>query len=66
MIASNVALPAPYQSRTSSIPVASAPRAERRRAFEHEQSRDFAGVALGVATGVLVWIVLLSLVRLTV
>jgi len=57
MIASNVALPTPYQHQTSSI---------RRRASHREELRDFVGVALSVAAGALVWLVLLSLVRLTV
>ena len=57
MIASNVVLPAPYQSQTSAI---------RRRAFQREELRDFAGVALSVGAGALVWLVFLSLVRLTV
>ena len=67
MIASHVALPAPYQSQTSSIPAAGVPSsAERQRAFKRAECRDFTGVALGVASGALVWLVLLSLVRLTV
>ena len=57
MIASNVALPTPYQHQTSSI---------RQRASHREELRDFVGVALSVAAGALVWLVLLSLVRLTV
>ena len=44
----------------------SAPSAELRRAFRREEFRTFAGVALGVAVGALVWLVSLSLVRLAV
>jgi hypothetical protein len=35
-----------------------------RHAFKAEELRDIAGVASGVAAGTLVWLVLLSLVRL--
>jgi len=50
---------------TSSITVAvAAPLAERRHVVRRESLRDFAGVAVGVALGALVWLVFLSLTRL--
>lgn len=50
---------------TSSITVAAvAPLAERRRVLRRESLRDFAGVAVGVAGGALVWLAFLSLTRL--
>lgn len=43
-----------------------APPAERRSNVRRESLRDFAGVAVGVAVGALVWFAFLSLVRLPV
>jgi hypothetical protein len=52
---------------TSSITVAAvAPLTERRQAIRRESLRDFAGVALGVVAGALVWLAFLSLTRLPV
>jgi hypothetical protein len=49
---------------TSSITVAAvAPLAERRHVLRRESLRDFAGVAVGVAAGALVWLAFLSLMR---
>ena len=51
--------------QTASIAVrAVAPLAERRNNVRRESLRDFAGVAVGVGVGALVWFVALSLVRL--
>ena len=51
-------------AQTSSILIADvAPLAERRRLLRRESPRDFAGVAVGVTVGALVWLVLLSLIR---
>jgi hypothetical protein len=36
---------------------------ERRRLVRRESVRDFAGVAVGVGVGALVWLALLSLLR---
>jgi hypothetical protein len=36
---------------------------ERRRLVRRESARDFAGVAVGVGVGALVWLALLSLLR---
>jgi hypothetical protein len=48
----------------SSIFVADvAPLEERRRLVRRESVRDFAGVAVGVSAGALVWLALLSLLR---
>ena len=47
---------------TSSIAVTTvAPLAERRNVLRRESLRDFAGVAVGVAVGALVWLAFLSL-----
>jgi hypothetical protein len=52
---------------TSSIVIADvAPLAERRQVVRRESMRDFAGVAVGVAAGALVWLAFLSLARLPV
>ena len=40
-----------------------APLAERRNRIRRESMRDFAGIALGVATGGLIWFAFLSLAR---
>ena len=40
-----------------------APVEERRREVQRESVRDFAGVAMGVSAGALIWIALLSLLR---
>ena len=51
--------------RTSSILIADvAPRAEREQLIRRESIRDFAGVALGVSVGALVWLALVALFRL--
>ena len=51
--------------QTSSILIAAvAPLAERERLVRRESIRDFAGVAMGVSVGALVWLALLSLFRL--
>jgi len=39
---------------------------ERRRRVRRESLRDFAGVAVGVGAGALVWLALLSLLRVDV
>jgi len=38
--------------------------ADRRGALKREELRDLGGVATGVAAGALIWLVLLSLMRL--
>ena len=43
--------------------VAHAPLAERRSRIRREAMRDFAGIALGVATGGVIWFAFLSLAR---
>lgn len=49
---------------TSSITVAAVvPLVERRQVPRRESLRDFAGVAVGVAAGALVWLAFLSLTR---
>jgi len=51
--------------RTSSILIADvAPRAEREQLIRRESIRDFAGVAVGVSVGALVWLALVALFRL--
>jgi len=40
--------------------------ADRREAFQREELRDLRGVAAGVVAGAVVWLVLLSLMRLPV
>ena len=51
--------------RTSSILIADvAPRAEREELIRRESIRDFAGVAVGVSVGTLVWLALVALFRL--
>jgi hypothetical protein len=42
------------------------PLEERRRLVRRESVRDFAGVAVGVSAGALVWLALLSLLRVRV
>jgi hypothetical protein len=49
---------------TSSIAVAAVgPLTERRQIHRRESLRDFAGVAVGVAAGALLWFAFLSLTR---
>jgi hypothetical protein len=50
--------------QTSSVLVADVPRLTKQHALERESLCDFAGVAAGVGLGALVWIAILSLVRL--
>jgi hypothetical protein len=52
--------------QTSSILIADAvaPRAERAQLVRRESIRDFAGVAVGVSVGALLWLALVSLFRL--
>jgi hypothetical protein len=51
--------------QTSSIRIAEvAPRTER-RPVTPESDRDFAGVAVGITLGALIWFMVLSLVRIT-
>jgi hypothetical protein len=52
--------------QTSSILIADVvvPRAEREQLVRRESMRDFAGVAVGVSVGALVWLALVSLFRL--
>lgn len=50
--------------RTSSISIAAVSTlSERRRLLRGEAIHDFAGVAIGVALGALVWLAFLSIVR---
>jgi hypothetical protein len=52
-------------SQTSSITIpVVAPLTERRQSLRRESVRDFLGIAVGVATGALLWVVFLGLVRL--
>lgn len=55
-------------TQTSSIAVVAVavPIADRKDLIRRESVRDFAGVAVGVAIGALVWIALLSAIRLPV
>ena len=49
----------------SSLAVAApATLSERRQVLRRESLRDFAGVAIGVAAGALIWVAFFSLVRL--
>ena len=51
----------------SPVPIAlaaSAPFAQRRDLLRRESLRDFAGVAVAVATSALVWLTYLSFIRL--
>ncbi len=52
--------------RASSISVpAIVPLVQRQQSVRRESLRDFGGVALGVIAGALVWLVFLSLARLS-
>ncbi|HYE93756.1 MAG TPA: hypothetical protein VEA38_22175 [Terriglobales bacterium] len=51
--------------QTASVAIAVATIAERQNITRRESMRDFAGVAVGVTLGGLVWIGFLSLSRLT-
>ncbi|MBM4441584.1 MAG: hypothetical protein FJ027_14310 [Candidatus Rokubacteria bacterium] len=51
--------------RTASVAMAVATVAERQDVTRRESMRDFAGVAIGVVLGGLVWIGFLSLSRIT-
>lgn len=55
-------------TQTSSLAVAAVvvPIADRKDLVRRESLRDFAGVAVGVAIGALVWIAFLSVVRMPV
>ena len=51
----------------SSVPIAigaGAPLTQRRHLLRRESLRDFAGVAVAVAAGALVWLTYLSFIRL--
>ena len=51
--------------QTSSLLIADVvPRAEREQLVRRESMRDFAGVAVGVSVGALLWLALVSLFRL--
>jgi hypothetical protein len=52
---------APHASSLTIVDVP--PLAERRRILRREEIRDFAGVAIGVTLGALVWLAVLSLAR---
>jgi hypothetical protein len=52
---------APHASSAAMVTVV--PLAERRQVLRRESLRDFAGVAVGVAAGGLVWLGFLSLTR---
>ncbi len=56
---------APHTSSLT-IPAVARPLAERRDIVRRETVRDFAGVAVGVVIGALIWVAFLSIVRLPV
>ena len=49
--------------QSSVLAVSVAPEDERLKDVRRESVRDFAGVAVGVSAGALVWLALLSLLR---
>ena len=53
------------QPTSSALTVDAAPRRTPPSVTANESSRDFAGVAIGVAVGLLFWLAALSLIRMT-